>query len=112
MKMVIAMIPHSKLEDVKNELNKVEVTRMTVNDVRGFGRQKGHTEIIRGREIQINFVSKLEIKIAVNDEFLEPTIEAIKKGSYTGKAGDGKIFVMPLEQVHRISTKEEGTKAI
>lgn len=112
MKFVIAVIPHHKLEELKTELAKVDVTRMTIMDVRGYGRQKGHKEVFRGQEIMINFVNKLEVQIAVNDEFLKPTVDTILKVCYSGQAGDGKIFVLPLEETHRISTKETGKTAI
>ncbi len=112
MKFVIAIVPYHKLEELKNELAKADVTRMTITDVRGYGRQKGHTEIFRGQEVHINFVNKLEIQIAVNDEFLKPTVDTINRVCFTGKPGDGKIFVLPLEETYRISTKETGTTAI
>lgn len=112
MKLILAFIPHHKLDDVKNQLAKVDVTRMTVTDSRGYGRQKGHTEIFRGKEMHINFVSKLEIKIAVNDEFVKPAVEAIQEACFTGSPGDGKIIVMPIEEVYRISTRESGKEAI
>ena len=112
MKLVLAYIPHAKLDAVKNELAKADITRMSITDARGYGRQKGHTEVFRGKEVHINFVSKLEVKIAVNDEFVKPAVEAISKACYTGSHGDGKIFVLPLEEVYRISTKETGREAI
>ncbi|EHQ04567.1 MAG: P-II family nitrogen regulator [Leptonema illini] len=112
MKMVIAIIPHHKLDEVQVELEKVDVTRMTLMDVRGFGRQKGHKEIFRGQEVQVKFVNKLMIMIACNDDFVKPTTDTIQKVCFSGKPGDGKVFVLPLEEVFRISTREMGGAAI
>lgn len=115
MKYVIAIIQPSRLEAVKDALSKVEVFRLTVSDVQGLGRQKGHTEVYRGHEYEVNLVRKVKLEIAVNEEFLEPTIEAIIQGGRSGpegKIGDGKIFVLPLEDVIRIRTGERGSEAI
>ncbi|MBI4650591.1 P-II family nitrogen regulator [Candidatus Desantisbacteria bacterium] len=115
MKKIEAIIQPSRLEAVKEALNEVEVTRMTVTDVQGFGRQKGHTEIYRGQEYTINFVRKIKIEIAVNDEFVQPAVDAIIKAARTGedgKIGDGKIFILPLEEVIRVRTGERGKEAI
>ncbi len=115
MKLIIAVIQPSKLEDVKAALNEVEVVRLTIMDVQGFGRQKGQTEMYRGREINVNLLRKVQLQIAVNDAFVEPTINAIIKGGRTGEQGqigDGKIFVLPLEDCIRIRTGERGTEAI
>ena len=112
MKYIIAVIQPSRLEAVKEELNKVEVIRLTVSDAQGMGRQKGHTEVYRGHEYQVTLVRKVKLEIAVNDEFVEPTIEAIVRGGRTGKIGDGKIFIMPLEDCIRIRTGERGGEAI
>lgn len=115
MKYLIAIIQPSRLEAVKDALSKIEVFRLTVSDVQGIGRQKGHTEIYRGHEYQINFVRKVKLEIALDDEFLEPTIEAISNAARTGtegKIGDGKIFVLPLEEVVRIRTRERGSEAL
>lgn len=112
MKMIIAVIPHHKLDDLQQELEKVDVTRMTIFDVRGFGQQKGHKEIFRAQEVSVKFVNKLEIQIAVNDKFAKVTVDTIQKVCYTGNPGDGKIFVLPLEETYRISTKESGSTAI
>jgi nitrogen regulatory protein P-II 2 len=115
MKLIIAIIQPSRLEAVKNALTEVEVFRLTVMDVQGFGRQKGHTEIYRGHEFSVNLLRKVQLQIAVNDEFVEPTIEAIIKGGRsgtTGEIGDGKIFVLPLEDCIRIRTGERGHEAI
>jgi nitrogen regulatory protein P-II 1 len=115
MKLIIAIIQPSKLESVKAALTEVEVFRLTVMDVQGFGRQKGHSELYRGHEISINLLRKVQLQIAVNEEFVEPTINAIIKGGRTGPSGeigDGKIFVLPLEDCIRIRTGERGGEAI
>lgn len=115
MKLIIAIIQPSKLEDVKAALSKVEVVRLTIMDVQGFGRQKGQTEVFRGREITVNLLRKVQLQIAVNDSFVEPTINAIIEGGRTGEdgsIGDGKIFVLPLEDCIRIRTGERGPEAI
>ncbi len=115
MKYIIAIVQPSRLEAVKEALSKVEVFRLTVSDVQGLGRQKGHTEVYRGHEYQVNLIRKVKLEIAVNEQFVEPTIEAILKGGRTGeegKIGDGKIFVLPLEDAIRIRTDERGEVAI
>jgi len=115
MKYIIAIVQPSRLEAVKEALSKVEVFRLTVSDVQGLGRQKGHTEIYRGHEYQVNLIRKVKLEIAVNEEFVEPTITAIIRGARTGeegKIGDGKIFVLPLDDVIRIRTGERGGEAI
>jgi nitrogen regulatory protein P-II 1 len=115
MKLIIAVIQPSKLEDVKAALSEVEVVRLTIMDVQGFGRQKGQTEVYRGREISVNLLRKVQLQIAVNDVFVEPTINAIIKGGRTGDSGqigDGKIFVLPLDDCIRIRTGERGPEAI
>jgi nitrogen regulatory protein P-II 1 len=115
MKLIIAIIQPGRLEAVKQALADVEVFRLTVMDVQGFGRQKGHAEIYRGHEFAVNLIRKVQLMIAVNDEFLEPTVSAILKGGRTGTAGevgDGKIFVLPLEDCIRIRTGERGGEAI
>jgi len=115
MKLIIAIIQPSRLEAVKDALTEVEVFRLTVMDVQGFGRQKGHTEVYRGHEFSVNLLRKVQLQIAVNEEFVEPTIEAIVKGGRSGPAGeigDGKIFVLPLEDCIRIRTGERGSEAI
>jgi nitrogen regulatory protein P-II 2 len=115
MKLIIAIIQPSRLEAVKEALTEVEVFRLTVMDVQGFGRQKGHTEVYRGHEIAVNLLRKVQLQIAVNDEFVEPTVNAIIKGGRsgeTGQIGDGKIFVLPLEDCIRIRTGERGGEAI
>lgn len=115
MKLVIAIIQPNRLEAVKAALAEVEVFRLTVMDVQGFGRQRGHTEVYRGHELTVNLVRKVQLMIAVNDQFLEPTVDAVIKGGRTGPAGevgDGKIFVLPLEECIRIRTGERGGEAI
>ena len=115
MKMIEAIIHPSKLEAVKEALNEVEVVRLTISDVQGFGRQKGHTEIYRGHEYTVNLLRKVKLQIAVNDEFVEPTVQAIIKAGRTGaegKVGDGKIFILPLNDCIRIRTGERGPEAI
>ena len=112
MKMIIAIIRPEKLEAVQNALGKVEVYLMTASDVRGCGRQRGYTEQYRGSEGFIRLLSKVKLEIAVNDEFVAPAVNAILTASKSGKIGDGKIFVLPLEEVYRIRTGEEGSAAI
>lgn len=115
MKFIIAVIQPSKLEDVKAALSEVEVVRLTIMDVQGFGRQKGQTELYRGHEVSVNLLRKVQLQIAVNDEFVEPTVNAIIRGGRsgeTGEIGDGKIFVLPLEDCVRIRTGERGAEAI
>ena len=115
MKLIIAIIQPSKLEDVKAALSQVEVVRLTIMDVQGFGRQKGQTEVYRGREITVNLLRKVQLQIAVNEDFVEPTIDAIVQGGRSGEAGqigDGKIFVLPLDDCIRIRTGERGSEAI
>ncbi|MEX2112953.1 MAG: P-II family nitrogen regulator [Pirellulales bacterium] len=115
MKLIVAIIQPTRLEAVKTALTEVEVFRLTVMDVQGFGRQKGHTEVYRGHEIAVNLLRKVQLQIAVNDQFVEPTINAIIKGGRTGASGeigDGKIFVLPLEDCIRIRTGERGGEAI
>ncbi len=112
MKLIIAIIQPSKLEEVKQELYKVEVNLMTVNEVLGHGRQMGITEIYRGVKETGNLLRKIRLEIAVNDNFVEPTVKAIMKGAQTGETGNGKIFIMPLEECIRIRTGEKGKVAI
>ncbi|HVX60447.1 MAG TPA: P-II family nitrogen regulator [Pirellulales bacterium] len=115
MKLIIAIIQPSRLEAVKAALTEVEVFRLTVMDVQGFGRQKGHTEVYRGHEFSVNLLRKVQLQIAVNEDFVEPTIEAIVKGGRSGPSGeigDGKIFVLPLDDCIRIRTGERGSEAI
>lgn len=115
MKLIVAIIRPEKLEAVQAALNEREVYLMTVTDVRGCGRQRGHTEVYRGAEVQIRLVTKVKLEIAVNDAFVEPTIEAIvhaARSGDTGAIGDGKIFVLNLEDCIRLRTGERGGQAI
>ncbi|MCA9152095.1 MAG: P-II family nitrogen regulator [Planctomycetales bacterium] len=115
MKLIIAIIQPHRLEAVKAALTDVEVFRLTVMDCQGFGRQKGHVEVYRGHEFSVNLVRKVQLQIAVNEEFVEPTVDAIIRGSRSGdqgEIGDGKIFILPLEDCIRIRTGERGAEAI
>ena len=112
MKLIIAIIRPEKLEDVQAALSQREVYLMTASDVRGCGRQRGFKEQYRGSEGIIRLVSKVKLEIAVNDDFVQPTVEAIMSTAQTGKIGDGKIFVLPLDECYRIRTGEEGGVAI
>ena len=115
MKLILAIIQPSKLDAVKAALNKVEVFRLTVVDVQGFGRQKGQSEVYRGHEFTVNMLRKVQLQIAVNEDFVEPTVNAIMQAGRTGeqgRIGDGKIFILPLEDAIRIRTGERGPEAI
>lgn len=112
MKFVIAIIKPFKLEEVKAALSEVGVEGMTVTEVKGFGRQKGHTEIYRGSEYTVDFLPKVKIEVAVAEESVAKAVDAIVKSAKTGKIGDGKIFISPLDQVVRIRTDERGETAI
>ncbi len=112
MKMITAIIKPFKLEDVRENLSELGLSGMTVEEVKGFGRQKGHTELYRGAEYVIDFLPKIKIQVAVDDDQLDQAIEAIVSAANSGKIGDGKIFVSPLEQVIRIRTGETGKEAI
>ena len=112
MKKIEAIIKPFKLDEVKNALTKIGVQGMTVNQVKGFGRQKGHTEVYRGAEYKIDFLPKVRIEMIVTDEMVVKVIETIERAAKTGKIGDGKIFVSPVEEVIRIRTGERGKDAI
>ncbi|MDR3300847.1 MAG: P-II family nitrogen regulator [Candidatus Accumulibacter sp.] len=112
MKMVIAIIKPFKLDEVREALSAIGVQGITVTEVKGFGRQKGHTELYRGAEYVVDFLPKVKIEAAIADDILDQAIEAIEKSAGTGKVGDGKIFVFDLEQVIRIRTGETGTDAL
>ena len=112
MKMVTAIIKPFKLDDVREALSDIGVQGITVTEVKGFGRQKGHTELYRGAEYVVDFLPKVKIEIATSDDLLDSVIEAITKAASTGKIGDGKIFVTDLEQAIRIRTGETGVDAI
>jgi nitrogen regulatory protein P-II 1 len=112
MKKIEAIIKPFKLDDVKNALTKVGVQGMTISEVKGFGRQKGHTEIYRGAEYTIDFIPKAKIELIVTDDLAPQVIETIERSAKTGKIGDGKVFVSPVEEVIRIRTGERGKDAI
>lgn len=112
MKLVTAIIKPFKLDDVRTALAEIGAQGITVTEVKGFGRQKGHTELYRGAEYVVDFLPKVKIEIAVGDSRVEAVIEAVARAAYTGKIGDGKIFVTPLEQAIRIRTGETGEDAI
>ncbi len=112
MKLVTAIIKPFKLDDVREALSEIGVQGITVTEVKGFGRQKGHTELYRGAEYVVDFLPKVKIDVAIAEDLLDQVIEAISKAANTGKIGDGKIFVTGLEQVIRIRTGEAGTEAL
>jgi nitrogen regulatory protein P-II 2 len=112
MKLVTAIIKPFKLDDVRESLSEIGVQGITVTEVKGFGRQKGHTELYRGAEYVVDFLPKVKLEVAINDDLAEQVIEAISKAANTGKIGDGKIFVYPLEQAVRIRTGETGPEAL
>ena len=112
MKLVSAIIKPFKLDDVRESLSEIGVQGITVTEVKGFGRQKGHTELYRGAEYVVDFLPKVKIDVAVNEDLAEQVIEAISKAANTGKIGDGKIFMYPLEQAVRIRTGETGPDAL
>ena len=112
MKLVIAIVKPFKLEDVKEALREIGVAGLTAFEARGFGRQRGHTEVYRGAEYQVDFVPKTRIEVMVDDTQVDGVIDAITKAARTGKIGDGKIAVLPLDEVVRIRTGEHGPEAI
>jgi nitrogen regulatory protein PII len=112
MKLITAIVKPFKLDDVREALSEIGVQGITVTEVKGFGRQKGHTELYRGAEYVVDFLPKVKIEVAVADGVVDQTIEAITKAANTGKIGDGKVFVSSLEQVIRIRTGETGEEAI
>ena len=112
MKMITAIIKPFKLDDVHEALEHIGIHGMTSYDVRGFGRQKGHTELYRGAEYVIDYLLKLKIQIAVSDELLDDALQAISRAAFTGKIGDGKIFVNHINEVIRVRTGESGTTAL
>ena len=112
MKLIIAIIKPFKLDEVKEALSQVGIEGMTVTEVKGFGRQKGHTEIYRGSEYTVDFLPKVKIEIAISDEQVVKVVDAIAKAAKTGKIGDGKIFMLPLHDVLRIRTDERGDSAV
>ena len=112
MKLIVAIVKPFKLSDVKDALGEVEINRMTVSEVKGYGRQRGHTELYRGSEYQVDFLPKVKIEIAVEDDVVDECVEAITRAAHTGSIGDGKIFVIPLESAVRIRTGERGDAAV
>ena len=112
MKLITAVVKPFKLDDVRTALSEVGVQGMTVTEVKGFGRQKGHTELYRGAEYVVDFLPKVKVELAVDDSLVEQAVEAITKAAQTGKIGDSKIFITPLEEIIRIRTGETGPDAI
>ena len=112
MKMVTAIIKPFKLDDVREALSEIGISGITVTEVKGFGRQKGHTELYRGAEYVVDFLPKIKVDVAVDDSIVDQTIDAITNAAKTGKIGDGKIFVSGLDQVIRIRTSETGPEAL
>lgn len=112
MKLIQAIIKPFKLDDVREALTEIGVTGMTAIEVKGFGRQKGHTELYRGAEYVVDFLPKVKLEIAVKEEDVDAVIEAVQKAAHTGKIGDGKLFVLPVEQAVRIRTGEQGRDAV
>jgi len=112
MKLIIAIIKPFKLEEVKDTLSEIGVVGMTVTEVKGFGRQKGHTEIYRGSEYTVDFLPKVKLEVVLPDDLVAKAVDAIIKGAKTGKIGDGKVFVAPIDEVVRIRTEERGEAAV
>lgn len=112
MKLISAIIKPFKLDDVREALSEIGVQGITVTEVKGFGRQKGHTELYRGAEYVVDFLPKVKLEVAVDDDIVEQVIESVRNAANTGKIGDGKIFVYPIEQVIRIRTGESGSEAL
>jgi nitrogen regulatory protein P-II 1 len=112
MKQVEAIIKPFKLDEVKESLNSIGVQGLTVSEVKGFGRQKGHTELYRGAEYVVDFLPKVKLQVIVKDEMVTAVVDAISKAAKTGRIGDGKIFVLPIDEVVRIRTGERGSDAI
>jgi nitrogen regulatory protein P-II 2 len=112
MKMITAIIKPFKLDDVREAISEIGVQGMTMTEVKGFGRQRGHTELYRGAEYVVDFLPKVKLDVAVDDDMVDRVVEAITKSASTGKIGDGKIFISPIEQVVRIRTGETGAEAL
>lgn len=112
MKLISAIVKPFKLDDVRAALSEIGIAGLTVYEVKGFGRQKGHTELYRGAEYVVDYIPKMKIEIAVEDDQVEPVIDAIIESARTGKIGDGKIFVSPLENAIRVRTSESGASAL
>ncbi|TVP81386.1 P-II family nitrogen regulator [Thioalkalivibrio sp.] len=112
MKMITAIIKPFKLDDVREAISEIGVQGMTMTEVKGFGRQRGHTELYRGAEYVVDFLPKVKLEVAVDGDMVDQVVEAISKSASTGKIGDGKIFISPIEQVVRIRTGETGAEAL
>ncbi len=112
MKMVMAVIKHFKLDDVKDALTRAGIHGMTVTEVKGFGRQKGHIEVYKGSTYEVRFLPKVKIEVAVTDDKLDEIVDIIQQNAYTGEIGDGKIFIYDLKDVVRIRTREKGEEAV
>jgi nitrogen regulatory protein P-II 1 len=112
MKLIEAIVKPFKLDEVKEALSEIRTEGITVSEVRGFGRQKGHTELYRGAEYVVDFIPKVKLEVAVSDEAVPQVVEAIERAAKTGRIGDGKIFVLPLEEAMRIRTGERGEDAL
>ena len=112
MKLIQAIIKPFKLDEVKDALNEIGIEGITISEVKGFGRQKGHTELYRGAEYVVDFIPKIKMEIAVSDDLVSKVVETIQNAAKTGRIGDGKIFIIPLEEAVRIRTGEKGTDAI
>lgn len=112
MKKIEAIIKPFKLDDVKEALNEIGLQGMTISEVKGYGRQKGHTEIYRGAEYVVDFIPKIKVEVVVKADWTDKVVETIQKAAYTGKLGDGKIFVVPVEEAVRVRTNEKGQDAI
>lgn len=112
MKLIVAVIKPFKLSDVKDALGEIGVSRMTVTEVKGYGRQKGHTELYRGSEYRVDFLPKIRVEIAVEDEIAMKVVETISEAANTDSIGDGKVFILPIEYARRIRTGEEGVDAL
>jgi len=112
MKLIEAIIKPFKLDEVKNALNEIGITGITVSEVKGFGRQKGHTELYRGAEYVVDFIPKIKLEIAVAEDMADKVIETVINTAKTGRIGDGKIFILPMEEAIRIRTGEKGSEAI
>ena len=112
MKLVVAILKPFKLDDVKERLKALNVTGMTITEAQGFGRQRGHTEVYRGAEYEVDFVPKLKLEVLIDDAQVDEVVEAIVSAANTGKIGDGKVWVVPVEQALRVRTGERGSDAI
>jgi nitrogen regulatory protein P-II 1 len=112
MKLVVAILKPFKLEDVKERLKALNVSGMTITEAQGFGRQRGHTEVYRGAEYEVDFVPKLKLEVLIDDSQVDEVVEAIVSAANTGKIGDGKVWVVPVEQAVRVRTGERGTDAL